>query len=173
MVYNQNIHHRRSVRLVGYDYSQSGLYFVTICVKGRECLLGDVVDGVMVLNDYGRVVENAWFDLSNHISNIYLHEFCIMPNHIHGIIEIVDNSSSIPLSEIVRQFKTFSARRINLLRGIQNNGIWQRNYYEHIIRSIDSYIIYCRALNPPYNINPSPNNILFIQILSHYNHYNY
>ena len=114
MVYNQNIHHRRSVRLVGYDYSQSGLYFVTICVKGRECLLGDVVDGVMVLNDYGRVVENAWFDLSN---------------HIHGIIEIVDNSSSIPLSEIIRQFKTFSTRRINLLRGIQNNGLWQRNLF--------------------------------------------
>lgn len=139
MVYNQNIHHRRSVRLVGYDYSQSGLYFVTVCVKGRECLLGDVVDGVMVLNDYGQVVENAWFDLPNHVSNINLHEFCVMPNHIHGIIEIVDNSSSVPLSEIVRQFKTFSARRINLLRDIQNNGLWQRNYYEHIIRSIDSY----------------------------------
>jgi REP element-mobilizing transposase RayT len=136
MVYNQNIHHRKSV---GYDYSQLGLYFVTICVKSRECLLGDVVDGVMVLNDYGRVVENAWFDLTNHVSNIYLHEFCIMPNHIHGIIEIVDNSSLIPLSEIVRQFKTFSARRINLLRGIQNNCFWQRNYYEHIIRSMDSY----------------------------------
>ncbi len=139
MVDNQNIHHRRSFMLLGYDYSQSGLYFITICVKGMECLLGDVVDGIMILNDYGRVVENAWFDLSNHISNIYLHEFCVMPNHIHGIIEIVDNSSSIPLSEIVRQFKTFSARRINLLKGIQNNGIWQRNYYEHIIRSIDSY----------------------------------
>ena len=98
-------------------------------MKGRECLLGDVVDGVMVLNDYGRVVENAWFDLPNHVSYICLHEFCIMPNHIHGIIEIVDNSSSIPLSEIVRQFKTFSARRINLLRGIQNNGLWQRNLF--------------------------------------------
>lgn len=111
----------------------------------------------MMLNQYGAMVEYTWFDLINHVGNIALHEFVVMPNHIHGIIQIVapealqnkgtvfkpalffrpGKSQAIP--EIVRQFKTFSARRINALRNTKGAPVWQRNYYEHIIRDEKAY----------------------------------
>ncbi|MCL2328973.1 MAG: transposase [Bacteroidetes bacterium] len=89
--YNPEIHHRRSIRLKGYDYSQAGMYFVTICVQNREHLFGEIVDGEMILNDAGKMVEKEWVDLKNRFPNIELHEFVVMPNHFHGIIQIVDN----------------------------------------------------------------------------------
>ena len=104
----------------------------------------------MQINDFGRIVEDTWFDLVNHIDHIKLHEFIVMPNHIHGIVEISnDNRAGLepaptkkmkPLSEIIRQLKTFSARRINQLRKTPGKPIWQRNYYEHIIRDEKSYL---------------------------------
>ena len=87
--YNPNIHHRRSIRLKGYDYSKPGLYFITICVKNRVCLYGDVIDGKMKLNHAGNMVENHWLLLPKRFSNIKLHNFIVMPNHFHGILEIV------------------------------------------------------------------------------------
>jgi len=89
--YNPNIHHRRSIRLKGYDYSQAGLYFVTICVQNHRCLFGKIVDGEMVLNEYGKIVEKYWFEITQHYPDCILHEFVIMPNHLHGIIELTKN----------------------------------------------------------------------------------
>ncbi|VAW36639.1 hypothetical protein MNBD_CHLOROFLEXI01-5058 [hydrothermal vent metagenome] len=89
MSYDPHKHHRRSIRLKGYDYSSEGAYFVTVCVKGSACLLGEVVDGKMVLNDYGRIVEMCWHDLENHYAHVVLDAFVIMPNHSHFIVILV------------------------------------------------------------------------------------
>ena len=145
MNYNPKIHHRCSIRLNNYDYSQNGLYFITICVHNRECLLGNIEQAKLKVNNCGEIVKNTWFDLTNHNDNIYQHAFIVMPNHIHGIIELNSDSKknqnnfSKPLSEIVRQLKTFSAKRINQLRKTTGMPVWQRSYYEHIIRSEKSY----------------------------------
>jgi len=176
MKFDPDKHHRRSIRLKEYDYSQPGAYFVTICVQNREFMFGDIVNGKMVLNEFGEIVKNTWFDLPNHIDNIALDDFIIMPNHIHAIIIIVgagprpaltnskhahnENTADLKrmgleqagleqaglepaptrnlgLSEVVRQLKTFSARRINELRNMPGFPVWQRNYYEHIISNED------------------------------------
>ena len=143
MPYNPTHHHRRTIRLQGYDYSQSGMYFVTICVQNRECLFGEIVNGKMRLNEYGRIVNMVWNRLPQHYSNISLNAFVIMPNHIHGIIEMTTTTTTDKkqhkLSEIVRALKTFSARQINELRNMQGKKLWQRNYWEHIIRNDNAY----------------------------------
>ena len=89
MQYNPEIHHRRSIRLKGYDYSQSGLYCLTICTRERLMLLGEIINSVMFLSDMGNIVEICWKEIPVHFPDVVLHEFIIMPNHIHGIIEIV------------------------------------------------------------------------------------
>jgi hypothetical protein len=86
MKYDPDIHHRRSIRLKGYDYSQAGAYFVTICANDRECLFGNVTDGEMRLNDAGRMVQTVWDELPVHYANIDIDISQIMPNHFHGII---------------------------------------------------------------------------------------
>ena len=151
MKYNPDIHHRRSIRLPGYDYSQPGAYFVTICIWQRDCLLGDIEDGNMLLNRYGEVVNFNWLNLTTVYPHIELDSFVIMPNHIHGIITIKNWDKNHGLSEIMRGLKTFSARRINQLRAVSHIHVWQRGYYEHIVRDettiskIQEYII-----NNPY-----------------------
>src|SRR4030042_6969864 len=145
MTYNPEIHHRRSIRLKGYDYSQTGAYFVTVCVKDRHCLFGDVEQGEMMLNEYGHVVTKCGQDLTNHYAGITLDAFVVMPNHIHCIIVINNNVGAglkpaptdkrYGLSEIVRAFKTFSSRYINQIRNTSGIPVWQRNYYEHVIRT--------------------------------------
>ncbi len=82
--------HRRSIRVRGYDYSQAGAYFITICTYERACLFGKIVDGKMTLNDAGRMVESCWQDIPDHFPHADLDEFVIMPNHIHGIIALRD-----------------------------------------------------------------------------------
>ena len=161
MPYTPAIHHRRSIRLKGYDYSQAGMYFVTICVQKHTCLFGEIVDGEMFLNDYGKIVQTVWDKLPQHYDNIQLDKFVIMPNHIHGIIVITGDVATVGaglkpaptviaipptatptkhgLSEIIRALKTFSARKINELRNSQGEKLWQRNYWEHIIRNEQSY----------------------------------
>lgn len=146
MTYDPKKHHRRSIRLKGYDYSQAGAYFVTICVHGGQPLLGTIKDGRMLQNPNGALAEHAWFDLPNHYPHVELDAFVVMPNHVHGIIVLTDvdvgaglkpapTTKRHGLSEIVRAFKTFSARRINKLRDATGNRFWQRNYYEHIVRN--------------------------------------
>jgi putative transposase len=94
MTYNPDIHHRRSIRLRGYDYSSAGAYFVTLCAQNRECLFGDIVDGVMVLNELGHVVLAEWERTPEIRKEIKLDVAVVMPNHFHGIICIVDDGVS-------------------------------------------------------------------------------
>ena len=160
MSYIQNIHNRRSIRLKGYDYSQAGLYFITICCSNHVCLFGEVVNGEMVLNEYGTIACNEWLNTPNIRKNVELDVFVIMPNHIHGIIilngrgelhsphnVITDNKwgecdsplrgPSNNIGAIVRGYKSSVTKQLNLL----NFGctVWQRNYHEHIIRNQKSY----------------------------------
>ncbi len=84
--YDPQIHHRRSIRLRDYDYTQQGAYFVTICVEHRECLLGEITDGIVTLSEIGDLVLACWNDIPNHFRHVELDEFMIMPNHVHGIL---------------------------------------------------------------------------------------
>jgi len=124
---------RKSLRLPDYDYSQPGSYFVTILVHSRECILCQILDHQIALYDAGRIVEKTWKELPNHYPGIRLEAFVVMPNHFHGVITLEDTIK--PLSEIVRGFKSFSSRRINIIRDSQGQPVWHRSYYEHIIRS--------------------------------------
>ena len=140
---------RKALRLKHYDYSQTGGYFLTICTYNGKYLLAETIKGKMILNDAGERTKQCWFELKNRFTNIELDEFVIMPNYIHGIIIIMNNVGAIhelPLQnriqrrrmlipKIVGYFKMNAARHINQLRGISGFPVWQRNYYEHIIRS--------------------------------------
>ena len=86
--YNPDIHNRHSIRLRDYDYSQAGLYFITICCHERQCLFGEIIDGEMKLNDVGIAATQCWNEIPEHFPNATLHEYVIMPNHVHGIIEL-------------------------------------------------------------------------------------
>jgi len=88
--YNPNIHHRKCIRLKGYDYAQAGLYFITICVQDRLCLFGDVLNGEMVLNGAGRMIEKWYRELENKYPDKKCHDRVVMPNHFHCIIENTD-----------------------------------------------------------------------------------
>ena len=96
MRFDPDKHHRRSIRLKGYDYSQAGAYFVTICTKDRGCLFGEIIDGEMVLNPFGEVVQACWDDLPRHYPHVELDAFVIMPNHLHGIIIIRRGEAFVP-----------------------------------------------------------------------------
>ncbi len=87
-------YHRCSIRLTGYDYTQNGNYFLTICTRNRECLFGEVHDGKMYLSNYGRIVNECWQKIPDHFPQIVLHEYVIMPNHVHGIVEINNPQST-------------------------------------------------------------------------------
>ena len=90
MSYNPAKHHRRSIRLKGYDYSEAGIYFLTICTHQRECLFGEIIDGEMKLIEFGKIVLECWQAIPKHFSRIELDEFIVMPNHIHGILVMKD-----------------------------------------------------------------------------------
>lgn len=172
---------RRSIRLTGYDYSAEGAYFVTICVGERKCLLGRISAGVMSLSRYGEIARSCWDRLPEHYTGIELGAFIVMPNHVHGIIVITGDVTVQPdtgpvgaglkpapttvvkrhgLPEIVRAFKTFSAREINLARNTPGRPFWQRNYYEHVIRNgndrdrIERYILENPSQWPQDEENP-------------------
>jgi REP element-mobilizing transposase RayT len=142
MKYDPNKHHRRSIRIKGYDYAKDGAYFVTICTWQRQSLLGAIANDKMQLSDYGQITQFYWDNLLKHHAHLELDEFVIMPNHMHGILVLTDDKASCSVStkrhglpEILRGFKTFSARRINKLRCTTGVSVWQRGYYEHIIRN--------------------------------------
>ena len=157
MTCNPDRYCRHSIRLNEYDYSQAGAYFVTICAHNRECVFGNVVKGEMRLNKYGRVVEAEWIETASIRNNVELDVFVVMPNHFHGVLVIVgggrdtvgrDTARRAPtainerfgkptsgsLPTIVRSFKSAVTKRINELRGTPETPVWQRNYYEHVIR---------------------------------------
>ncbi|MBI1885791.1 MAG: transposase [Chloroflexi bacterium] len=89
MRYDPSRHHRRSIRLPGYDYAQAGAYFVTICTQNRECMFGEVVDGEMILTASGQMVESVWRELPQHYPGVEADTFVVMPNHVHGMIILV------------------------------------------------------------------------------------
>ena len=136
------------MRLKGYDYSKPGYYFVTVCTQNKKCLFGDIRNRQMALNSAGQVIEKVWDELPEHYQHVELDAFVIMPNHIHGIIVLRPNPIIVgagfkpaptkkrhALPEIVRALKTFSSRRINEIRNTPRVKLWQRNYYEHIVRN--------------------------------------
>lgn len=148
MPFNPDIHHRRSLRLLGYDYTSAGAYFVTICTQRKECLFGEIADGVMRLNEAGRVAEQCWREIPTHFPHTELDEWVVMPNHVHGIIWINgrDTACRVPtmeqfgkpvsgsVSTIIRSFKSAVTKHINILHNTPGENIWQRNFYERIIR---------------------------------------
>ena len=95
-IYNPQMHNRRSIRFKGYDYTQAGLYFITICCQNRACLFGEIENGKMMLNDAGAIANDCWLNIPNHFPNAILHEYVIMPNHVHGIIELVGANNHSP-----------------------------------------------------------------------------
>lgn len=190
--YNPNIHHRRSIRLKGYDYASAGLYFITICTQNREMMFGEINNGEMMLNDAGRMVERWYAKTEENFPDIVCHEMIVMPNHFHCIWQNVgadpcvrpDNEIVHPvtghengivhpngdasahvdldahvdlgahvgaplrpgtqLSTVVQWFKTMTTNEY--IRGVKqldwppfDRRLWQRNYYEHIIRNQLSY----------------------------------
>jgi putative transposase len=185
--YNPNIHQRKSIRLKGYDYSQAGLYFVTICCYDRICRFGHIENGEMILNEYGRIAYNEWTKTPEIRNNVELGEFVVMPNHIHGIIRLLgrgelhspDNKTGVfntpqpsdnsygnrgvfntnkpsdnsygnrgesisplrgpsqTIGAIIRGYKSSVTKQLGLLDFDEK--LWQRNYYEHIIRNEQSY----------------------------------
>ena len=192
--YNPHIHHRRSIRLKGYDYTQVGLYFITLCCQNRAHLFGCVKNGQMQLNAYGKIAQTEWYNTENIRDNCRIHESIIMPNHIHGIIEITRQkgkkqeigkfkSPSQSIGAIIRGFKIATIKKIKdfikekeistqsgeskydigdistvelqfdptdptapsefdptteIIKSL-NYKIWQRNYYENIIRNEKAY----------------------------------
>lgn len=152
MKYNPDIHHRRSIRLKGYNYTQTGAYFVTICTRNRECLFGDVLNGQMRLNDAGKMAEQCWRAIPEHFPHVVLDAFVVMPNHVHGILCIHDtrvganNYSPLPpvmplgvphgtsktVGSVVRGFKIGVTKWMR--SHTATHDVWQRNYHEHIIR---------------------------------------
>ena len=157
MKYDPARHHRRSIRLRGYDYRQAGAYFVTICTQDRELMFGEVVGGQTRLNGPGQMVESIWRELSQHYPGVEVDTFVVMPNHVHGIIILVgagtgacpDNpgqpqgvapTGTMSLPDVVHWFKPLTTARYR--RGVLYGGwlpfpgrLWQRNYYEHVIRN--------------------------------------
>lgn len=133
----KNRYRIESIRLKNWDYSKSGWYYVTICTKNRERIFGNILNKQMILNKKGEIARNCWDDLVNHYFNIKLDEYIIMPNHVHGIIAITNpvSAKQHSLSEIIRGFKTFSARKINKLYNRSGIPLWQPRFYEHIIRT--------------------------------------
>ncbi|MFH0979401.1 MAG: transposase [Candidatus Roizmanbacteria bacterium] len=149
MIYRQ----RKPNRLKNFNYSSNGYYFVTICAKNRECLFGEIIDGKMVLNEHGKIIEKYWEEIPNHYQNILLDEFIIMPNHIHGIVviskhkqKIIKNvgteQCSVPtrfglLSKIIKSFKEIIIKIFHIEFG-NYRFKWQRSFYDHIIRNEES-----------------------------------
>jgi putative transposase len=177
MKYDPNIHHRRSIRLKGKDYSGFGAYFVTIVSYQREEIFGEIQNGEMVCSQYGNIVREEWFKTAQLRPNVQMYEdeFVVMPNHIHGIIWIIDDDidshnvgaqrrcaptwdenpamrNVVPgsLGAIMRGFKSAATYRINALRAMRGAPVWQRNYYEHIVRNEASYknILNYIGINP-------------------------
>jgi putative transposase len=142
---------RRSIRLRGYDYALAGAYFVTIVTRERQCLFGDIVDDQTRLNLWGKIAQDEWQKSAQIRKEIELDIFIVMPNHIHGIIVITDATGRATgrsplqsgptkrsLGAFVDGFKSAITKRIGELRGLPRTAVWQRNYYEHVIRNEES-----------------------------------
>ena len=137
--YNPAIHHRKSIRLQGYDYSQNGLYFITICTYNRECLFGEIIDKKMILNDAGKIADECWLKIPEHFPNAVLHEHVVMPNLVHGIIELA-NVAVAPVPDVgVQNFEPLPPPNFEPLPPTPLSP--SQNQFQHIIpRSIGSIV---------------------------------
>jgi len=164
-VYNPDVHNRQSIRLRDFDYGDAGAYFITVCAWQRECLFGDVTDGLMRLNELGVMMRDEWLRTPQIRSNVELDEFIVMPNHFHAILWIKNADDDVgatrwvahdrppktqtratqrvaptagppsgSVGAIIGQFKSAATKRINAMRGNPGSPVWQRNYFEHVIR---------------------------------------
>jgi REP element-mobilizing transposase RayT len=157
-------HHRKSIRLPDYNYSSPGAYFVTLVTWQREHLFGDVDNnGILILSKFGQLVKNEWLRLEQRFDYLHLDQFVVMPNHLHALLWIVQsNSVTTPdnhppanppliggkngfkppcpgsLSQILSSYKSTTTRLINGLRKTPGERVWQRNYYEQIVRVEDN-----------------------------------
>ncbi|AFZ30581.1 hypothetical protein Glo7428_2037 [Gloeocapsa sp. PCC 7428] len=163
MKYDPEKHHRRSIRLKGYDYSSVGAYFITICTHQRRCLFGVIRNGVMELNAYGQIVAECWQQIPQHFSRVQLDAFVVMPNHVHGILMITNNGRDMAITNdgrdmampcpyqgkfgkpipgslptMIGSFKSAATKRINIIRSAPKTPVWQKNYYERIIHDKSS-----------------------------------
>lgn len=154
--YNPDLHNRKSIRLPNYDYSGQGFYFVTICCHEKQYLFGNITNGKMLLNELGFKTLECWTNIPIFYPQVRLHDFIIMPNHVHGIIEITrkittnaqsnnhspsqtrPTGTSQTIGAMVRGFK--SAVTSWARNHTSHYQIWQRNYHEHIIRNEQSYL---------------------------------
>lgn len=146
---------RRSIRILGFNYSQSGVYYVTICTQQKACLFGEVVNGGMRLNDLGRIVQKCWLEIPSHFTHSRMMDSIVMPNHLHGLIvlrHINPNSGTAccaptdqreafgspvcgSIATIVRSFKSAVTKTARGTVDFGSLHLWQRGYYEHVIRN--------------------------------------
>jgi REP element-mobilizing transposase RayT len=154
MGYNSDRHHRRSQRLPGWNYATGGLYFLTICTQHRECLFGEIVDGQMVMSAFGQIVAAEWERSQQIRQEIEFDAWVLMPNHLHAIVCITELPDSAELltadpnencdrpmmrpksiSSLIAGFKAITTARINTMRQSPGVKVWQRNYYDSVIRN--------------------------------------
>lgn len=153
--FNPEIHHRHSIRLKGYDYSSAGSYFLTLCTHRKACSFGHIVNAQMHLSPAGQMIKTAWEEIPCFYANYEIGPFQVMPNHLHGVIRIIGepcvNSQAKgrgqgpapTVGNIVGRFKSLTAKQLRddpaLRFGLADGKLWQRSFYEHIIRSEDEY----------------------------------
>ncbi len=149
--YNPQIHNRQSIRLKGYDYSQAGLYFVTLVVNSKKMLFGnieknknDVIYNELIINEVGEMLKEEWLKITQRFNNIRLHEFIVMPNHFHAILEIENQIAKKKLGDVIGAYKSITT--VEYIRNVKKKNwqpfdgrLWQRNYWEHIIRNQKSH----------------------------------
>jgi hypothetical protein len=159
VTYDPKKHHRRSVRLRGWDYSHAAAYFVTLVTDNRVEIFGRIVNDAMQLSTYGRIAEEYWQEVPAHFNNVELDVFVVMPNHVHGIIVILDEVPAVgaqhaapllhnggavdngdvvkpgSLPAIMRSYKSAVTRYINLHRQTPGMTVWQRSFHDRIIRN--------------------------------------
>ena len=168
--YDSEIHHRRSVRYKGYDYRMNNAYVITICTHEKRCWFGDIVDEKMILNQYGQIAEKEWIETPNHRDYVVLHEYIVMPNHFHAILEIKKIKDDINGDDMEIFISKTSKLKYNspeylamispksgslsvivrayksaVTRAINLTGIkykWQDSFYETIIRGEEDYVAY-------------------------------
>ena len=144
MTNNSNKNSRKSIRLKGYNYHKNGAYFITICTQNREHFWGKIVDGEMILNHAGEMIQKWLYKLNDNFDSVLLDGMVIMPNHVHFIVSMDMAIDEKSLGEIIQWFKAMTTNEY--IRGVKSNvfpvfnkRIWQRNYYEHIIRNEKSF----------------------------------
>ncbi len=145
--YDRDRHHRRSMRLPGHDYSSAGLYFITTCTSQRLCLFGQIEKGEMYPNELGKIVVGEWLRSKQIRPEFQFHEWVLMPNHFHAMIEIIQppvgTNATFPdrlamrpksISSLMSGFKSITTQRINQARNAPRSPVWQSRFYDHMIR---------------------------------------